>query len=268
MISGSKNLSYFSRGVRTYGSKPVIAKSRGRWEFEFIFKGRARPTGVDRPFLEETMPRLYVFHPDSPHGWTDDVGEFSEIFVLQFKDVPEELVERVGPTKPILIELKESDRRRLYLRLNEIWDMLKGGGARASLQVQLLLIELAAFVVGQDNDIDPKTELADKISRAINWFEENLGENPSVENAASAVGVSTSHLRRLFAQAGKPSPQSELARLKLEAAQRCLLNGWTQEAVAQFLGFSETSAFARAFRDGCGQPPGAWLVQHQGTREN
>lgn len=261
MISGSKNLLYIARGVRTYGSKPVAGWPRGRWEFEFILKGRARPTGVQSPIPETAKPYLYISHPDSPHGWTDEQDGYSEIFVVQFQEVPPELAERADPTKPIMIELEESERRRFTARLEEVWESSQTSSAYASLKVQQLLVEMALLAVGRSGSGEQRSVPADKVFRALNWFEENIGENPSVEAAAEAVGVSAAHLRRLFVAAGKRSPQAELTRLRLEAAQRCLLAGWTQEAITQFLGFSEVSAFARAFRHGCGHPPRAWLAR-------
>jgi AraC-like DNA-binding protein len=101
------------------------------------------------------------------------------------------------------------------------------------------------------------------VSRALHWFQENLGHSPSVDEAARAVGVSSAHLRRLFAVAGYPAPKAELARLQIKAAKRGLQEGWSQKAIAGFLGFSEPSTFSRAFKDICGQPPGAWLKENR-----
>jgi AraC-like DNA-binding protein len=263
MISGSRNLAYLSRGMRTYGSRPIIERARGRWEFEFIFKGRARPTGVECAILEEGKPRVYVFHPDSPHGWTDDDDGVSEVFVVQFNEVPEELDERISPTKPIMLILGDADRRRMAARLQDVWNDAGIRSVRTSLKLHQLLLDMVMLVVGEQEVGGGRTGPADKISRAIHWFEENIGEQPTVEDAARAVGVSAAHLRRLFASAGRPSPQAELTRIRMEAAQRCLVAGWKQEAISQFLGFSEVSAFARAFRNDCGSAPRRWLKENQ-----
>lgn len=263
MTSGSTNLRYISRGVRTYGEKPVVAWARGRWEFEFVLKGRARPTGVSCPIPSGNKPRLYVFHPESPHGWTDDENACSEIFVIQFHEVPAELADTVTPTEPILVELDDPGRRRVLARLDEVWNASRSSSPRTSLKLHQLLVEMALLAVGQSDDALARPTPTDKVFRAINWFEEKLGENPTVEDAANAVGVSAAHLRRLFAEAGRRSPQAELTRLRLDMAQRCLRAGWKQDAIAHYLGFSETSAFARAFRIDCGCPPGAWLARNK-----
>lgn len=259
MTSGLANLRYISRGVRTYGEKPIVVWARGRWEFEFVLKGRARPTGVSCPVTNENKPRLYIFHPECPHGWTDDEHACSEIFVIQFHEVPAELADTATPTEPILIELDDPGRRGILARLDEVWNASRSSSPHASLKLQQFLVEMALLAVGQSDDAFARPTPTDKVFRAINWFEENIGENPTIEDAAKAVGVSTVHLRRLFAERGLRSPHDELTRLRMEAAQRCLREGWTQEAVAQFLGYSEVSAFARAFRDTHGIPPRAWL---------
>jgi AraC-like DNA-binding protein len=136
----------------------------------------------------------------------------------------------------------------------------------SSLFLLRCLFELSELALMHTAKLTLPTDPLDKVSRAIHWFEENLARSPSVEEAARSVGVSAAHLRRLFAEAKRPSPKNELARLQIEAAQRGLLEGWTQKAIASFLGFSENSTFARAFRNICGLPPGTWLKQRQ--REN
>lgn len=259
MISGLKNLAYISWGTRTYGEKPVLPRLRDRWEFQFIFEGRALPTEVTLLEMAEDKPRLYVSHPESPHGWTDEKGAISDIFVVQYKDIPDELEGRMEPRRPIVVDLDEAAVDRMRRRCEEAKRAMVAGDVRASLFFQRLLMELTTLALGRGEERASTVDAEDKIARAMNWFEENVAGVPTVEEAAKAAGVSAAHLRRLFAEAGRPSPQAELSRLRMEAAKRCLRDGWTQKAVAEFLGFSEPSAFARAFRDHEGVPPGGWL---------
>jgi AraC-like DNA-binding protein len=258
MISGLKNLAYISWGVRTYGEKPVLPRLRERWEFQFIFEGKARPTEVECSLPEEGRSRFYVSHPRSPHGWTDEKGGVSEVFVVQYLEVPDELAGQVGPAKPIVVELDEAAVERMVRRGEEARRAVAAGDVQGSLFFQRLLMELTTLALSRAVDQARKVDATDKVARAMNWFEENVAGVPTVEEAARAAGVSAAHLRRLFAEAGRPSPQAELARLRMDAAKRCLRDGWTQKAVAELLGFSEPSAFARAFRDYEGVPPGAW----------
>lgn len=258
MISGLKNLVYHSSGMREYGEKPILSRLRDRWEFQFIFRGGARPTGVECPDFEEEKPRLFVSHPLSPHGWTDERGGMSEVFVVQYLEAPDELAGQVEPAKPIIIDLDAAMLERMSRRREEARRAASAGDVRASMFFQRLLMELTTLALSRSVDQVKRVDVSDKIARAMNWFEENVAGSPTVEEAARAAGVSAAHLRRLFAEARRPSPQAELARLRMDAAKRCLLEGWSQKAVAELLGFSEPSAFARAFRDYEGTPPGAW----------
>jgi len=263
MISGYQNLSYLAYGERRYGTQPILGKMREFWEFEFILKGLAHPSGVNTPIVKQERPLLYVSHPNSPHGWTDKINGISEIFVVQFREVPEELKERIEPTKPLIIEIDKDSFKELipqfmFIRKNE-----GKSDAHTSLSLLSFLIDLTKLAVSQLPNTALRTAPVDKVSRAMHWFEENLGRSPSVEDAARAVGTSTAHLRRLFTNAGCPSPKSELTRLQIEAAQRNLLEGWPQKSIANFLGFSDTSTFARAFKEVCNLPPGTWLKRKQ-----
>lgn len=269
MISGLRNLAYVSWGARTYGEKPVLARLRDRWEFQFIFEGGARPTEVMYAEPTGEGPRLYVSHPRSPHGWTDKRGAISKIFVVQYKEIPDEMADRLGPESPIVVELDGAVTERMKRRCEEAKRAMTAGDVRASLFFQRLLMELTTLALGRAEERAGAVDAEDKIARAMNWFEENVAGRPTVEEAAKSAGVSAAHLRRLFAEAGRPSPQAELSRLRIAAAKRCLRDGWTQKAVAEFLGFSEPSAFARAFRDHEGVPPGGWAKKGRrgGCRE-
>ena len=263
MISGYKNLSYLAYGERRYGTQPIFGKKRKLWEFEFILKGLARPSGVNTCIAKEEMPCLYVSHPESKHGWTDEINGISEIFVVHFREVPEELKERVGPTKPLLLDIDENSLNLLTPKFARIRESAGKSDALTSLTLLSFLIDLTTLAISQSPGIALRTDPVDKVSRVLHWFEENLGRSPCVEDAAESACVSTAHLRRLFAEAGHPSPKSELARLQIQAAQHALLKGWSQKEIAEFLGFSEPSTCARAFKEICGQPPGAWLKQNR-----
>lgn len=259
MHGGAANLAYLARGVRMYGARPVLARSRGFWELQWIFRGEARPDRPGGGVFQGSAPCLYISHPDSRHGWTDEEDGESEVFVLHFRAVSPELAEWVKPAESLALELGPAEHRQLAARLNEVWEMSRGGDLRLGLKLEQILVEVALLVLGRGASATVNRLAASRVERALHWFEENLGENPTVDDVACAVGVSAAHLRRIFAEEGCRSPRAELARLRMAAAQRCLREGWKQDRVARFLGFSDASAFSRAFSAECGLSPRRWL---------
>lgn len=244
-----------------YGLRPVLGRPRGFWELQWVFSGTARPSGLAEPLPVAKGPRLYVSHPESCHGWTDDGAAHSEVFVLHFRVVPGELAELVKPARPLAIDLRDQEHRQLAARLGEAWEMSRAGDARLGLKLEQILVEVSLLVLGRAAPTAAKGLLASRVEHALYWFEENIGENPSVDDVARAVGVSAAHLRRLFVEAGRDAPRAELAKLRMAAAQRCLREGWKLERVAEFLGFSEASAFSRAFSAVCRLSPRKWLAR-------
>ncbi len=254
----SHNLGYLARGLRTYGRRPVLPRMRGAWELQWVLRGGARPFRADHAFPQGAAPRLYISHPASPHGWTDEGGRVAEVFVLHAGRVPEELAAWVKPAETRTIDLTERELRAQAARQEELWSLWTAGDARLGLKLEQMLVETALLVLERESPSPPPLSPLSRVERALHWFAENLGEHPDVGDVAAATGVSAAHLRRVFAEAGRASPRRELARLRMEAARRCLLEGWKLERVAEYLGFSEASAFSRAFAAETGCSPREW----------
>lgn len=252
------NLAYLGRGTRTYGLRPVLGRPRGYWELQWVIKGGARPAHPGTTLKPGKPPCLYVSHPASTHGWTDTEAAASEVFVLHFRTVPPELARRVNMAETLIVELGEREHRQLLARLAEIVELRAAGDERLGLKLQQILIEVALNVLSRDAPASTRTLPANRVEQALHWFEENIAENPSADAVARAVGVSPAHLRRLFTAAGRPPPRTEMTRLRIAAAQRCLHQGWTLERTAHYLGFSEASALSRAFSAACGCSPRQW----------
>jgi AraC-like DNA-binding protein len=263
MIAAADNLAYLGRGTRTYGLRPVLGRARGYWELQWVFRGGARPDLLNTGVKIGNPPCLYLSHPDSPHGWTDDGANSAEVFVLHFRVVPAALAVLVKPAKTLTLELDKSTRRQMWAHLEAVGEMTRTGDGRLALKLTQLLVEVALLALESAAPVTAKSRPANRVEHALHWFEENIGENPSADEVARAVGVSGAHLRRLFAEAGRAAPRVELARLRMAAAQRCLRQGWKLERIAQYLGFSEASVLSRAFAAVCGVSPRKWRAREK-----
>ncbi len=258
----SANLAYIGHGTRTYGLRPILGRPRGFWELQWVLKGGARPDNA--PDSQAAGARLYVSDPDSPHGWTDDNARAAEVFVLHFRVVSEELANLVEPAKTLILALDESELRQHRARLDEIRRAHAENAPRLALKLEQILVEVSLLALDRARPGQTPWRPADRVEQALHWFEENIGEHPSSADVAAAVGVSSAHLRRLFAAAGKESPKTECTRLRIAVARRCLREGWKLERIASYLGYSEASAFSRAFSQACGESPRGWLKRERG----
>lgn len=92
------------------------------------------------------------------------------------------------------------------------------------------------------------------------------GAFPSLENAASDLGMSGRTLRRKLAEEGT-TYQQELDQVREKIARQYFLRGGhSVTELAMILGFADSSAFAKAFRRWTGLAPTEFLEQHDGVK--
>jgi len=95
-----------------------------------------------------------------------------------------------------------------------------------------------------------------RVRQAILAIEQNLGNPPSVDALASAVGVSSRQLERAFNVETGMSVMAFSRDLRLKYAQWLLGHSeWTIAAIAQECGFADSSHFGRLFRRHIGLSP-------------
>jgi AraC family transcriptional regulator len=84
---------------------------------------------------------------------------------------------------------------------------------------------------------------------------ENALAAVTLEEAARVAGLSPSHFQRLFTATYGVSPRKYQDRHRFGWARTQLLQGRLVNELADQMGYSETSAFTRAFRGATGTPP-------------
>ena len=102
-------------------------------------------------------------------------------------------------------------------------------------------------------DYNPTTS-----SRVRKIIERRSGEAVTVEDIAKRLTVSAQHLRRLLRDEGTSFREIKEEILRDEAIASLVRGGETVEDLSDRLGFSEPSAFRRAFRRWTGSPPGSY----------
>lgn len=88
-------------------------------------------------------------------------------------------------------------------------------------------------------------------------------EPASLSILAKNFGISSSHLQRLFTRVYQESPSEMSRRVRLESAAHRLSKGESTEKIAAALGYSQPSAFSRAFKAHHGLSPRAFSKKCQ-----
>lgn len=98
-----------------------------------------------------------------------------------------------------------------------------------------------------------------RVEAALNYLRRYYGAEIGVPDVARAVGLSVTHLRRLFVEQLNVPPHAYLQRLRMERAKMLLQGGLhSVTEVAALCGFSSVYAFSRAFKQEIGVPPTRW----------
>ena len=181
--------------------------------------------------------------------------------MLHFRSAPAELLAVVKPAKTFVVSLRASELKRHRKLLDVACGLHEAGDPRWRVKFEQILLEVTLLVMARAGPVVVDERPVDRVKQALQWYEENIGDNPSADAVAKAVGVTRGHLRRLFLEAGMNGPKAEFARLRMAVAQRCLIAGWKLERIAAYLGFSEASALSRSFLAVCGRSPRRWLAE-------
>lgn len=105
----------------------------------------------------------------------------------------------------------------------------------------------------------PETPAPEAVLKAVTFMRRAYARPITCEDAARAAGISTAHLHALFKQWLGSTPGRTLGKIRLERAKdRLSHSGEPIVEIALAVGFSEQSAFTRAFRRRFGESPAAY----------
>lgn len=101
-----------------------------------------------------------------------------------------------------------------------------------------------------------------RISRALDYLNQNLNARVTVESVARRVAMSPSHFAHRFRAVVRMSPMQYLKHLRLQRARLLMLGeGMRAAEVASHVGYSSPSHFTRDFKARFGSPPASYLRQ-------
>lgn len=255
-------LRYLGLGKRWLGDRPMPAHKRVNWEFLAVVRGKLAPFELDDAPRVPVGDRFWLFPPGVTHGWAGERGKSCEVIVIHFNVVPQALERTALRYGHLETELSSKDKvflRALALRLKRhYWRPT----LESDIHTERALMDLSLLAL---RDCEERREPMDiggslaRVTSAEDWLRAHLAENPSIENAAGAVGLSVSQLNRLFRRIRKEGPQRVLNRLKIERAMELLGSGNAKlHSIAGECGFTTASNLCRAFKSMKGHSPTTW----------
>ena len=140
------------------------------------------------------------------------------------------------------------------------------GAPSGRLYAEVLFTSLAAHLVRRYSAAGKTVQTSfeglgrRQLRTAVEFIEEHLGQEISLLDISSAVGLSPFHFARLFKQSAGVAPYQYVLKRRVEEARRLLLRGDLGIAdVALKVGFSDQSHFTRHFRRASGLTPGEFV---------
>ncbi|MBB3113593.1 two-component system response regulator YesN [Paenibacillus phyllosphaerae] len=113
-----------------------------------------------------------------------------------------------------------------------------------------------ATSVGVARSTDKRKHSARQMSEAKSYVDRNLFRDISVEEAASHVGLSTSHFSLLFKQTFGETFIEYVTRQRMEKAKALLVeSNWSVSQIAKEVGYAERRYFTKVFMKYTGQNP-------------
>jgi AraC family transcriptional regulator len=264
-------LRYLGAGVRRFGLYPMHIHQRDNWEFFAVLRGKCGPVLSETGLATLQRSHLWIFPPETAHGWKGDGASRCRIAVFHFGNVPP-LLEKTARERGFLdCALSLAQTRRVTEIEVELRAPYGSVTEKSLLFFEKALIELSLIALANVPSSADETGVdhpLQKVQTCLSWYNEHMLEQPKLEQTAQAVNVSVRHLRRLFWQARRESPQAAFTRVRLERAMGLLsLSNLKLDAIAEQCGFSSSSDFCRVFKTYHHVSPDAWRKRHLSAYE-
>ncbi|MDR2673623.1 MAG: AraC family transcriptional regulator [Opitutaceae bacterium] len=262
-------LRYLAKGKRLYDnlhdSHPP-GRVRGNWEFFAIMRGRVRPTLPGGPLGPFESDALWVFPPDSPHGWESPARQSCSVIIFHFSSLHPVFENALPSSRYFRIALGPPEKRALARLHNTLLPHYRQPRHISLLRFEAAMLELCYLILEHERELASTIIFNandEKALQARQWYREHLASGIGIADVARAVHVSTSHLRRIFKEAHGESPRDVLNRIASEEACRLMTTTtMSLKEVAAHCGFNGFNEFRRFFKRVNGHSPFAWRANH------
>lgn len=254
-------LRYMANGPRDFHKKPVPPIPRLNWEFYLAITGSCAPVFPHTKSPEPKEKTLWVLPPHLTYGWRSKTGACNRV-VFHFGAVPDEISEPLSTRKYLAVPLTDKEIEEVLSLAASLKVHWEKPHQYSHLYYERALIDLSLLAL-KDKIIKPQIPLrnrdSERVERAIAWYLVNMTRNPTVEEVASIIHVSATHLRRQFKAVRGKNPHKVFRELQLRRATELLATtSDTLDLISSRCGFQNVTDFSRVFRKEMKTTPDNW----------
>lgn len=120
----------------------------------------------------------------------------------------------------------------------------------------MTMIRFSTVYHSPDKENDKISGSIGYFNQAINYINQNIGDNIKISDIASAIGISEIYLYKIFIKHAKKSPQQLLLSYRIQLARNYLRNpSLSIKTISNELGFSNPNHFSTLFKKTTGLSP-------------
>ncbi len=250
----SDNL-YISHNVSNR-TLPFVPHTHHAWEIILIKSGDLSYI-VDDKIYQVGVDTLLITKPSTLHSISFNTPEPYERYRIYFENsiMPEGLISQI-PDDLDIIDFKGNDLiSALFDKMRYYSDEFDPDAAQILLQntVQELIYNIihSAQSLNRIKAVTKQTTIV----RATEYINRHITEQLNIDNVATELFITRSHLYHLFVKHLNTTPKKYIVRKKLLLAQRDLRMGYKPIEVCTRCGFSDYSTFYRDYKDYFGYTP-------------
>lgn len=186
--------------------------------------------------------------------WVDGDSDYDRYNFLYARElIPEEILAKIPEnihvinfeTNPIVLQL--FDKMDYYCENLGVEEM--------DWIIPCLLTEALTNVLIRIGSINAEFPIDSLTARIVGYIEENIRSIQDVDAVCEALSISKSYLYQIFLQDLRTTPKRYIVEKRLNMARRDILLGTNATAVYSQYGFSDYSAFFRAYKKQFGYSP-------------
>lgn len=242
-------LTYLSSGERNYFDRPIHLHSRGVWEIQAVIRGSIAPTFANGERGVWARRTLFIFPPESIHGWTGQAEEHADIVVFHFSTMPREMQRLCSGNNNLRLVLDDDEARLIEQMFRQLAGDYPGPSAVATLRSRIVsdqITLLSVLHVGANGNVTREGEQL-LVSRAISLFSEEMQWGIRSNEIAQKLDMNPSHLRRLFHRVAGRSPREVFEEMRMKRARElCINSSYALGFIAGVCGYAEQSSFSKA----------------------